>query len=135
MEILFIITAILIFVIFLALIVLVNAKRTKINAGDQKRFQKHWDAILKEVGVNPKGAILEADKLLDEALKLKGYSGSLGEKLKKSSPLFSDLNGTWSAHKLRNRLAHELNAKISSSQAQTALNQFKRALKDLGLKL
>ncbi len=77
--------------------------------------------------------VLNADKLLDEALKCRGAKGaSFGERLKNSKELFSDLNGVWTAHKLRNQIAHESGVQVSYSQARTALQQFRRALKDLG---
>ena len=71
---------------------------------------------------------------MDYALKKHGFEGSLGEKLKKAGPRFNDLNAVWSAHKLRNRIAHEL-SEINKEEAKRALKQFKRALNDLGAKL
>jgi hypothetical protein len=118
--------------IFIGLIFWTQSKRSKINPATQQKFQKHWHAILKS---DPKTAILDADKLLDQALKLKGYTGTLGEKMKKAGQLFSDRNGIWSAHKLRNRIAHELDVKVSEKETRTALTQFKKALRDLGIKL
>ena len=55
--------------------------------------------------------------------------------MKKAGQLFSDRNGIWSAHKLRNRIAHELDVKVSEKETRTALTQFKKALRDLGIKL
>lgn len=80
-----------------------------------------------------KRAVMEADKLLDLLLTKKGYGGPLGEKLKRKGELFSDLNGVWTAHKLRNRLAHELHADVSNYEAAAALKSFKKAYRDLGL--
>jgi len=80
-------------------------------------------------------AVMEADKLLYEVLEQRGYKGTLGDKLKKAGPAFSNLNDVWSAHKLRNRLAHELGVGLSEKEAQTALGSFRRAYRDLGLKL
>ena|SRR3989338_4069176 len=117
--------------IFMGLIFWVQSKRQKISKSAQKKIHTHWSRLPKE----PTHAILEADKILDEALKLKGYSGNLGEKLKQANGLFSSENNVWAAHKLRNRIAHELNINISENEAKTALNRFKQALKDLGFKL
>lgn len=77
--------------------------------------------------------IVEADKVLDEALRLLGFTGTLGEKLKKSGPRFSDLNGVWTAHKLRNTLVHELQKKPSEKEVHSAMAAFERGLKDLGM--
>lgn len=110
----------------------VNRKRHKISPKEQTRLKEKWNKIMDEAGHNPKGAILEADKMLDHALKLKGFDGNLGEKLKKASTLFRDLNGVWAAHKWRNRIAHELEVGITANEAKTALSQFRQALRDLG---
>jgi len=54
-------------------------------------------------------AIIEADIILDDILKKRGYAGnSLGERLKSISPQqLSTLNDAWEAHKIRNRIAHD----------------------------
>ncbi|MBT5016136.1 hypothetical protein HN748_04760 [Candidatus Peregrinibacteria bacterium] len=126
---------IILLILFIGLIFWTQNKRSRISPQELKKFQNHWQGILKEIKSSPKNAVLEADKLLDQALKLKNYTGSLGEKMKKAGPLFSDRNGVWGAHKLRNRIAHELNIKVSDFEAKKALGQFKTALRDLGIKL
>ena len=97
-------------------------------------IKSHWIRIIDMFSGNPKGAILDADKLLDYALGKKGFEGHLGEKLKRAGGRFSDQNAVWSAHKLRNRIAHELD-EIPMGEAKSALKNFKRALNDLGAKL
>lgn len=78
-------------------------------------------------------AVMNADKLLGHALKELGVKGqTMGERMKASRQKFSNNNAVWSAHKLRNRLAHEPDASVSYDQARRALAAFKRALKDLG---
>lgn len=94
------------------------------------KYKKHWQKILNYPQLSQ--AILEADKLLYIVLEAKGYEGTLGDKLKKSKGLFSDYNGIWFAHKLRNRLAHELNIYINDGDSQKAMKMFEKALKDLG---
>ncbi|EKD64900.1 MAG: hypothetical protein ACD_50C00256G0002 [uncultured bacterium] len=49
--------------------------------------------------------------------------------------MFSDLNGVWFAHKLRNKIAHELDSRVSMGEAKRALAAFKRAFVDLGVKI
>ena len=78
-------------------------------------------------------SVLNADKLVDQVLKRRGISGkTMGERMKNSATLFSDLNGIWSAHKLRNKIAHESDVKITYQEARYALASFRKALKDLG---
>jgi hypothetical protein len=78
-------------------------------------------------------SVLNFDKLLDQVLKARGFSGkTMGERMKKSAALFSDRNGVWTAHKLRNTIAHEPDAHVTYDQAKRALYNFRKALKDLG---
>ena len=88
-----------------------------------------------KISTNYNQAILDADKLLDKALKIKGFTGTTGEKMKRANPLFTHRNEVWAAHKLRNRIAHELNITITEKQFKATLHQFKTGLKDLGLNL
>jgi hypothetical protein len=78
-------------------------------------------------------AVLNADKLVEQAMREKGMKGqTMGEKLKNSPKSFSDINGLWNAHKLRNRIAHEPNIEVKYEETRAALMQFRKALKDLG---
>lgn len=78
-------------------------------------------------------SILNADKLLDKALTERGFSGNtMGERMKNASKTFSDRNGIWNAHKLRNRIAHESDVSVTYDQARSALANFRKALKDVG---
>lgn len=76
--------------------------------------------------------VVEADNILDEALRLLGYRGTLGEKLKQAGPRFKDLNAVWRAHKLRNKLVHELDAIPADREVLYAVETFRKALNDLG---
>jgi len=97
-------------------------------------IRAHWVLIIDSFSHSPEHAILDADKLLSYALGCKGAVGSLGERLKRYGRLFSDLDSVWSAHKLRNRIAHELDG-VSKGECKVALKNFKRALNDLGASL
>lgn len=107
--------------------------RRRLSARDRSYLQAQWQRVEEELTRHPRQAVVEADKLVDTALKRLGYQGTLGEKLKKVSARFSDPRGLWRAHILRNRLAHELEVKLSQPEAAQALRAFKRALQDLGL--
>ena len=77
--------------------------------------------------------ILNGDKLVDKALMERGFGGkNMGDRMKDAAKVFSDRNGIWNAHKLRNKVAHESDAYITYDQARYALASFRRALKDLG---
>lgn len=76
------------------------------------RSSRLEDVLTHSSSDNPsdwKLAIIEADIILDDLLKSRGFAGnSLGERLKSVSPQqLSSLNEAWEAHKIRNRIAHD----------------------------
>lgn len=121
--------------IIMAAYVFIKSNKKKLSQSDQNFIKKNWDQIIKKANGDPHHAVLEADKLIGHTLKLKGYEGSVGEQLKAAPYLFSNIDELWKAHKARNQLAHEIGKQISLKEAKTYLNIFKRALKDLGVKL
>jgi hypothetical protein len=82
-----------------------------------------------------KVAILEADKLLNDALRESGIMGAnLGDRLKKAtSAQMPNINELWQAHKLRNQIAHEPNFKVKRDIAERALNIYEEGLNNLGI--
>ncbi|NCS83173.1 hypothetical protein GW746_02030 [Candidatus Saccharibacteria bacterium] len=78
--------------------------------------------------------ILHADSLLDKALKERGVSGkTMGERMKQHQGKWTNGNGVWAAHKLRNRIAHEPEAvQLDYDRTRHALVAFKQGLKDVG---
>jgi hypothetical protein len=81
-------------------------------------------------------AIMAADILLDKALQYKAVPGqTLGERLKSVGSRLSPatLNRAWSAHKVRNLLAHELQYIPTDSEARQAISDFKATIRELGL--
>lgn len=102
---------------------------------NQKYFQDKWLELLARVKTSDGMvlAIIDADKLLDEALKKRGFSGkTMGERLVAAQRSITDNDAVWYAHKLRNRLVHEPNINLKKREAQNALGGFKQGLKDLG---
>ncbi len=78
-------------------------------------------------------AILNADKLLDEALKKRHVrGGTMGERLVKAQRLFTDNDSLWFAHKLRNKLDAEPQIKLKEKDVKQALMGSRQALKDVG---
>jgi|SRR5579862_1329339 len=102
---------------------------------DQSYFQQSWMELLARVKT-PEGmllAVIDADKLLDEALRKRHFRGkTMGERLVSAQRIISDNDAVWYAHKLRNRLVHEPNVRLKKKEAQTALAGFKQGLRDLG---
>lgn len=128
-----IVIALIVLAITTVFLVYLKSRGHRLSERQQNKISKSWQLINSHSSVEQ--AILEADKLLDYVLSQKGYRGSLGSKLKAHSKLFSRLNDVWYAHKLRNKIAHELHLQISDSEHAKAMNSFKQALKDLGCHL
>jgi hypothetical protein len=130
---LFVIAAVLAVMILLA-IVLTRRRNSGLNV---EKYRSDWLKINNLLdNSNPmtyQMAILNADKLLDRALKDLGVSGeTMGDRLKASNSRFSDINQVWTVHKLRNRIAHETDVKINIVVAKKAMYAYKRFLKELG---
>ncbi len=102
-----------------------------------ERYRSEWLAIEQSVEKGNQSsyqlAILNADKLLDKALRERGFRGeTMGERMKSAGNSWKNANHIWTAHKLRNRIAHETSVDVSHELALRALVAFKQALKDMG---
>ncbi len=118
-----------------ALFAFVSLARSGVRRLDVERYRSRWLAIEKQLVRDSEPsyhlAILNADKLLDHALRELGTRGNtMGERMKVTR--WSDANAVWSAHKLRNRVAHEPDVRIDYGAARQALAGFKQGLKDIG---
>ena len=78
-------------------------------------------------------AVMNADKLLDRALKDSRYKGkTMGERLVAAQREIKYNDDVWYGHKLRNKLVHENDIKLKERDVKDALLGIKAALKDLG---
>jgi hypothetical protein len=133
MTIIFLIIAIIFGI--LVLFVLSRLVKHKPHRLNQQYYQKKWLEILVRVKTYDGMilAVIDADKLLDEALKKRSYRGkTMGERLVAAQHEISDNDIVWYAHKLRNRLVHEPTLRLRKNEAKNALAGFRQALKDLG---
>lgn len=102
-----------------------------------EKYRMRWLAIENQLDRNQPTSfhlcVLNADKLLDQALRERGVKGeTMGERMKTARDTWSNANAVWTAHKLRNQIAHEPDAQVSYDDARRALAAFKQALKDVG---
>lgn len=123
-------------VVVAALVVLAILKlRRRPRALNTDSFQGKWREMQKLCASKDTWhqAVVDADKILDEALKKKKFVGkSMGERLTKAQRLLSDNEGVWFGHKLRSKLESDPNAKLKESDVKQALLGIRQALKDLG---
>ena len=79
-------------------------------------------------------AILEADKLVDYALKKMMMQGKdMGERIRFTTSKYPDFRKIWNAHGIRNKIAHEPDFHVSRAMALKALKEFKKALEEIGV--
>ncbi|MDQ3065408.1 MAG: hypothetical protein M3Q36_04020 [bacterium] len=130
----FYILAIVIFGLILFVVVTLLSRRPPKEL-KREYFQKKWKDLQKQLA-KPETwpmAIIQADNLLDEALRKRKFKGkTLGERLVSAQRTLTNNDGVWFGHKLRNKLVHETDTKISKKDVKDAMIGFGQALKDLG---
>ena len=134
-SIIFFFSAILIFggLLFVVISMAKNSPRTL----DQDKYRSRWMAVESRLKRDDENSytvcILDADKLLDQALRDRGLAGkTMADRMKQCQGKWTNGNGVWAAHKLRNRLAHEADARVDFDRARQALIAYKQGLKDVG---
>ncbi|MFA5935684.1 MAG: hypothetical protein WC787_02435 [Patescibacteria group bacterium] len=98
---------------------------------------ERWKMIRQTAAQGQMGAklaVMEADTLLDSALKSMNMPGmTLGERLRMAGHKYPKLKDVWWAHKIRNQLVHEATYQLSSRVAKQALDEYEKAFKILNL--
>lgn len=100
----------------------------------KKYFAKSWKEIQKLCPdkADWAQAVIDADDLLDDALKKRRYKGgSMGERLVSAQKVFTDNDGVWFAHKLRKKIEENPDIRLKKGDVQDALFAIRQALKDL----
>mgnify|MGYP001609671315 FL=1 len=116
-----------------------TAKITPHIVTPKEEVRENWEHIRELANSsNPSDwnmAILRADALLDEILIRVGYEGeTMAERLKiVDSSKLPSLDKIWSAHHLRNMIAHDPLEQHSKETIIHALRSYEQALKELGL--
>ena len=135
LSLLFFFAAILIFggLLFAVISLAKNSPRSL----DQDKYRSRWMKLESQLQRDTEATytvcIFEADKLLDQALRERGVQGkTMADRMKQFQGKWTNGNGVWAAHKLRNRLAHETDVRIDYDRARQALAAFKQGIKDVG---
>jgi len=107
-------------------------RKRKLNVA---KFTERWQALQHNCASRKTWpqAIIEADDLLCEALKKRGYKGKTsGERLVAAQHELSSNDTVWFGHKLRKTITAEDVRKLKKSEVLNALAGFRQALRDLG---
>lgn len=122
-------------IIGVALIIIINLTKKPSHTLNKAEYQQRWLAIEQSVGddnASMQFAVLQADKLLDKALKEKGFQGeTMAQRLASSKKNLSNIKAVWAAHKVRNKIAHEDTVTLNRKLTSQILQCIKRALRDL----
>ena len=103
----------------------------------KKELNKKWEAIMERLEKNNesdyKVAIIEVDNIFDDLLIKMGYQGEdMGERLKQvTKAQLASIDELWQAHKIRNRIAHEQDFKLTYLQAKRAIEIYQQATDNL----
>ncbi len=120
-------------IVILVVVAGIFARRgRKLNAAYYEKKWNELQKLLKDTATWPL-AIIDADKLLDQALKDRRFKGkTMGERLVAAQREIKYNDEVWFGHKLRNKLVHESDIKLRERDVKDALLGIKAALKDLG---
>ncbi len=130
----FIVGVLVVGILLVAVIALTKKGATQL---DVDKYRSKWMTIEGQLSRDNQSsctlAVLNADKLLDQALRERGVKGqTMGERMKAAKDTWSSANAVWGAHKLRNQIAHESDHQVTYDDARRAIAGFKQALKDIG---
>ena len=135
--IIWVILALVLAVIMFAGVMYLEKKGKSLSAFEKSKIREMWNNVellmSDEREASWVKAVFEADKILDYVLIAKRVPGNnLGERLKNGKNHFSNVQSAWDAHKLRNRLAHEVDMQLANYEATRAIQLFKDCLRQLG---
>jgi hypothetical protein len=102
-------------------------------------LREQWNEVLAHLDspqeAEWKFAVIEADKLVDEMLARAGFAGdTFGDRLTAIAPgTLASLDGLWWAHKVRNRVVHEVDYFLRYTEARQAVGYYQQTLEELQL--
>lgn len=106
----------------------------------ETRHRTRWDDIVTLASSGSESdwrrAILEADIMLSDALRERGFEGAtVADQLRMANPIqMRTLDLAWQAHKMRNRVAHDgERLDLTDRDVRAAIDQFKRVFEEFGI--
>jgi hypothetical protein len=117
-------------IILLGLLIWKFPRRAK-----KSHYVKQWRKLQKRCADSSQWplVIVEADDLLNDALKKKRFKGkNMGERLVEAQKELTDNDGVWFGHKLRTKIDMKPNLKLQKEDVQKALLALRQAMKDIG---
>ena len=98
---------------------------------------ERWEKVLARLSTDSESewklAVIEADAMLDELVRsaFPHAGDNLGDRLKNIEPSdFITLQDAWDAHKTRNNLAHNSEARLSEREARIAIEGYRKVFEE-----
>ncbi|TSC71520.1 MAG: hypothetical protein G01um101470_565 [Parcubacteria group bacterium Gr01-1014_70] len=98
----------------------------------QETTIKQWRLVSEKEDI--KAALIEADALVDAALRVSGFSGETMADRMRAIPIgrVSNLENLWKAHRVRNNIAHDPHYHVSPREGHDMMQIYKKTLEELG---
>lgn len=104
----------------------------KVHITDYTDCWKDLQGYCKDKATWPQ-AIVEADQLLDRALKRRRYKGkSMGERMVSAQRAITNNDQLWFAHNLAKKVSADTEMRLKEADVKAALYAFRDALRDIG---
>lgn len=123
-------------VVIVLVILLIRRRRQRPTNVKPEQFAERWQSLQKHCASRKTWpqAIVEADDLLNDALKRSRYKGkTTGERLVSAQRNLTDNENVWFGHKLRTKIAQQDVRTLKKQDILNALGGFRQALRDLGV--
>ena len=120
-------------VVLVILILILKRRKNRIKP---EYFKQKWQDLQKLCANRDSWpmALLDADGLLDEALKKRRFKGkSMGERMVSAQRDFSDNDTLWFAHNMAKKVAAESIKRLRESDVKKSLVGIRQGLRDLGV--
>ncbi len=99
---------------------------TRLDPATARRLRRAWQDAQRHV--DHRLQVLEAEKTFDILLDAWRLQGTFAQKLKQAAWRIPEADAVWSAHRLRNRIAHEPGIQVSPKEAERALSAYGRVI-------
>ncbi len=101
-------------------------RRPRLSSASRERLRNEWQRACAHADLHRK--LLDADSVISRLLKTLGYEGPMGEQLKAAQRYIPGIDAVWSAHKLRNQIAHEPGMGLFPGRMEQAMRAFERVI-------
>ncbi|MFA6091017.1 MAG: hypothetical protein WC774_04560 [Candidatus Gracilibacteria bacterium] len=95
----------------------------------KKDKKSYYEKEIQKVTILPSSTerIMRYDMIMHHILKDYSYSGTVGDQLKAKPRIMKNLNTIWSLHKLRNKLAHDMEP-VSTDLLEKKAQEFEKEI-------